>query len=139
MSVMSSGLMVGSDVLFYRITHDERYLDRAERTANATLDHFPPDWMWKQLPVEVAVLFRNLFAVDALRPNPRYRAALEAYLDRALAEAYEPATGLFDRNAGHGGVALHNPNEGFSVLEQAPLVQMFTLLAWPRDRLGMLH
>ena len=55
MSLQPDGLMVGSDVLLYRATHDQRYLDRAVRTADAALDHFPLEWMWKQAPIEVAV------------------------------------------------------------------------------------
>ena len=135
MSLQTDGLMVGSDVLFYRATHDERYLDRAVRTANAALDHFPLEWMWKQAPVEVAVFFRNAFALDSARPNPRYRAALEAYLEKAWNEARDPATGLFPL----GDVAMTNPRQGFSVLDQSSFVQMFALLAWPREHLKDLN
>jgi len=130
MSVMSNGLMIRSDVLFYRITHDEAYIDRAVHTANATLEHFPLEWMWKQSPFEVAVLFRNLFALDAVRPDPRYRAVLEAYLEKAWNEARDPATGLFKL----GGVGMSNQKEGFGVLDQAGFVQMYALLAWPQNR-----
>jgi hypothetical protein len=135
MSLQPHGLMVGSDVLLFRATHDQRYLDRATRTANAALDHFPLEWMWKQAPVEVAVFFRNAFALDAVRPNPRYRAALEAYLDKAWNEARDPATGLFN----HGEAAMTNPKEGLSLLDQSAWVQMYALLAWPPERLKDLN
>jgi lysophospholipase L1-like esterase len=135
MSMQTDGLMVGSDVLLYRATHDERYLDRAVRTANAALDHFPPEWMWKQAPVEVAVFFRNAFALDSVQPNPRYRAALEAYLEKAWNEARDPATGLFNL----GDVAMTSRKDGFGVLDQSSFVQMFALLAWPREHLKDLN
>jgi len=135
MSLQTDGLMVGSDVLFYRATHDERYLDRAARTANAALDHFPFEWMWKQSPAEVAVFFRNAFALDFVRPNPRYRAVLEAYLEKAWREARDPATGLFKL----GDVAMSNRNEGISLLDQSSFVQMYALLAWPREHLKDLN
>jgi lysophospholipase L1-like esterase len=135
MSMQPDGLMVGSDVLLFRATHDERYLDRAVRTANATLDHFPLEWMWKQPPIEVAVFFRNAFALDSVRPNPRYRAALEAYLDKAWNQARDPASGLFKL----GDVAMTNPRQGISLLDQSSFVQMFALLAWPREHLKDLN
>ncbi|HXN46699.1 MAG TPA: SGNH/GDSL hydrolase family protein [Bryobacteraceae bacterium] len=135
MSLQTDGLMVGSDVLFYRATQDERYLDRAVRTANAALDHFPLEWMWKQPPTEVAVFFRNAFALDSVRPNSRYRAALEAYLEKAWNQARDPATGLFRL----GDVAMSNRRQGISVLDQASFVQMFALLAWPREHLKDLN
>jgi lysophospholipase L1-like esterase len=135
MSLQTDGLMVGSDVLLYRATHDERYLDRAARTADAALDHFPPEWMWKQPPTEVAVFFRNAFALDSVRPNPRYRAVLEAYLERAWREARDPATGIFSL----GDVAMSNRREGISLLDQASFVQMYALLAWPREHLKDLN
>ena len=135
MSMQTDGLMVGSDVLLYRATHDQRYLDRAVRTANAALDHFPLEWMWKQPPTEVAVFFRSAFALDSVRPNPRYRAALEAYLEKVWNEARDPATGLFRL----GDVAISNRRQGFGVLDQSSFVQMFALLAWPREHLKNLN
>lgn len=66
----------------------------------------------------------HLISRLALRPNPRYRAVLEAYLEKAWREARDPATGSFSL----GDVAMSNRNEGISVLDQASFVQMYALL-----------
>ena len=55
------------------------------------------DRLWKQAPSFNTIFFRNLLALDAVAPDPRYRAMLQSYLDRAWSNACDPATGLFTR------------------------------------------
>ena len=122
----NQGLMIGSDVLLYRITGDRSYLDSATRTADAALDYYTTDWLWKQGPWDNQVYFTGLVALDHYAPNPRIRAALDAYLERAWTEARDPETGLFNR----GGIGTLGPD-----LDQSALVIMFTIQAWPEPDL----
>ncbi len=78
-----------------------------------------------------AILFRNLLALDAVAPDPRYRATMTAYLDRAWREARDPATGLFDR----GGIGSYTAGKA-DALDQAGLVQLYALAALPSSKLG---
>lgn len=127
----NQGAPVGADVLFYRVTGDKKYLERATQTANAALDHFAKDdRLWKQAPAFNAIFFRNLLALDQVAPNPRYRAALEQYLDRAWKEGRDAETGLFGMN----GMGSYTSGKQ-DYLDQAGLVQLYALLAWPREKL----
>jgi lysophospholipase L1-like esterase len=127
----NQGFPIGADLLRYRISGDKgkAFLDRATATANAALDHFTPDELWKQPAPFNAVLFRNLLALDHDAPDPRYRKALAAYLDRAWKEGRDQSTGVFHL----GGIGLFGKHA--TALNQAAFVQMFSLLAWPRERL----
>jgi hypothetical protein len=124
----NQGLMIGSDVLLYRITGDRRYLQSASRTANAALALYPLKWLWKTPPWTNSVYFEGLFQLDQYVHDARVRVALQAYLDRAWTQGREPKTGLFNQ----GGIAIENPKLGISSLDQAAWVVMYSLLASPQ-------
>lgn len=116
----NQGTPIGADVLFYKATGDRRYLDRARQTADAALAHFGKhDRLWKEAPEFNAIFFRNLMALDAVAPDPRYRATLRAYADRAWKDGRDPRTGLF---------TMGNPGS-VTTLSQAGMAQIFALLA----------
>lgn len=125
------GLMIGSDLLFYRVTHEDKYLRSAIQTADATLDYYTPPWMWRQAPAFTAQFFRNLLALDAVAPNPRYRAVLAAYLDELWNRGRDP-DGFFTRE--HVGASTLG-----GALDQASIIQLYALEAWPRDKLALVH
>lgn len=125
----NQGTPIGADVLWYRVTGDKKYLERATQTAQATLDHFAKnDGLWKQAPCFNAILFRNLMALDQVAPNPRYKATMDAYLERGWKEARDPETGLFNK----GGIGAYS---GHDALDQGGWVQMYALQDWPKDKL----
>jgi rhamnogalacturonyl hydrolase YesR len=125
----NQGTPIGADVLWYRVTGDKKYLERATQTAQATLDHFAKnDGLWKQAPCFNAILFRNLMALDQVAPNPRYKATMDAYLERGWKEARDPETGLFNQ----GGIGAYS---GHDALDQGGWVQMYALQDWPKDKL----
>ena len=131
----NQGLMIGSDVLLYRITRNASYLQSATRTANAALDYYTLDRLWAEPSWFNADYFVALFQLDYYAPNPRIRAALDAYLKRAWNEGRDPETGLFNR----GGIGYYDHKAGFSSLDQAAFPIMFSLLAWPRESLPDLY
>ncbi|MDB5101596.1 MAG: glycoside hydrolase family 76 [Cyanobacteria bacterium RYN_339] len=128
----NQGAALGADVLWYKVTRDKKYLDRAQQTAKAALKHFGKgDRLWKQAPSFNAIFFRNLLTLDAVAPDPAYRKALDAYLDRAWKEGRDPKTGLFTQ----GGMGSYTAGKA-DMLDQAGLTQLFALAAWPKDKLA---
>lgn len=126
----NQGTPIGADVLFYRVTKDPKYLERAKQTADAALKHFGEgDRLWKQAPSFNAIFLRNLMALDQVVPDPRYRQVLEGYTNRLWTEARDPKTGLFDQ----GGVGSYE--KGANYLDQSGIAQLFALQAWPKDKL----
>jgi hypothetical protein len=125
----NQAVMAASDVLLYRISCQTKcqddYLESATKTADAALNYYEqPKWLWVNVPVENAQYFESLFELDRVRHDPRIRAQLKAYLDRAWAEARDPETGLFDR----GGIASLNHGKPDSI-DQAAFVIMYGMLA----------
>jgi hypothetical protein len=126
----AQGYMIASDVLLYQITNDPSYLDKAQQTADASLNYYKPLCsLWFQTPIWIADYFTGLFQLDKYRPDPRIRCSLEAYLNCAEQNARDkdtnsPTYGLFNK----GNIAGLHPNE-FGSLEQAAFVIMYSLLA----------
>ncbi len=105
----------------------ERLLDQASTTASATLARVETerDWLWKQPPAFVAVFFRNLLKLDRVRPDPAWRNALAAYLDRARSEARNPGNGAYEL----GGIGRYDGGKatGITLIDQAAMAQMLSL------------
>lgn len=123
----NQGTPVGAGALWHRLTGDGAALVDARETADAALAHFSGDRLWSQAPAFNAIFFRNLLLLDALTGYPPAEPALAAYLDRVWEEARDPVTGWFTR----GGIGRY---ERGGSLDQAGLVQLYALAAWPRSR-----
>jgi Glycosyl hydrolase family 76 len=124
----NQGAALGASMLAYRITDETAYLERAMRTAIASLTHLDARTTWRHPPVFNAVWFRNLLALDAVERVPGLDEALSGYLERAWEHGRDPETGLFTA----GGIGSY---DGTPAIDQAGLVQLFALRAWPRERL----
>jgi len=119
----NQGVMIGAATLLYKATGDRRYLDNAKAVAAASLEFYgSEDRLWKQPSRFNSIYFKNLLILDSVSPNPAYRALMQSYADRAWNEVRDPATGLY-RFEGANPVQL---------LEQAGMIQIEALLAWPR-------
>lgn len=131
----NQGTFIGSDVLLYQATGDSRYLDDARHTARAALSHLGSEGIWKQPPSFNGIFFRNLMALDAVAPDPRYREALDTYAERAWKQARSPSTGLFSGGGiGHYGKRTPDPN----LLDTSGMLQILALqsLAGPTTSPG---
>jgi hypothetical protein len=121
----NQGTPVGMDVLFHRVTGEDRYLDSATATAVAGLAHYgQDDRLWREAPCFNAIWLRNLAMLDAVRPLPGLQAVLEGYAERLWSDARDPATGWFTG----GGIGRY---ERGGVLDQGGVVQVLALAAWP--------
>lgn len=126
----NQGAPIGLDVQLFHATGERRYLQRARHTADAALRHFgEEDRLWKQAPVFNAVFFRNLLALHAVDPDPRYLEALDGYLERAWSEARNPETGLFDQ----GGIGHYGEEPG-TTIDQGALSQLYAIRALPPEQ-----
>jgi hypothetical protein len=122
----NQGAPIGADVELYRITGNTSYLDDAKQTAAASLDYYSQDdRLWKESPAFNAIFFRNLLALDQVAPDPRYRQAMNDYLDRAWKQGRNPATGLFDQ----GGIGSGEGVGKIGEIDQASFVEMYALRA----------
>jgi Glycosyl hydrolase family 76 len=127
----NQGTYIGASVQLYRATGDPAYLDRAIETASAALARFGDnDRLWRQPPAFNAIFFRNLLDVDVVAPDPRYRAALDAYLTRARDSA-RTGFGLYQG----GGLGFYGPGDGVQLVDQAAFVQMHALLEMSAEQL----
>lgn len=120
----NQGTYIGASVQLYEATDEAEYLDRAIETAAASLTHFAQgDRLWRQPPAFNAIFFRNLLHLDALAPDPTYRATLGAYLMRARTSARR-RSGLY----GGRGLGSYGEGRGTALVDQAAFVQMHAVL-----------
>lgn len=106
----------------------EAYLDQARQIAENTLTYYQHDGRWLAQPAAFnAIFFKNLLKLDAVLPNPRYRAALRTYTD-TLWQAVDPSTSLLRQQ----------PSTPATLLDQAALIQLLALLDWNREHYSVL-
>jgi hypothetical protein len=94
--------------------------DAATTTATASLRLFTGERLWREPPPFLAIWFRALLRDPVASPETAHR--LVAHTDRLLAEALDPATGLFTA----GGVGSY---DGSTTIDQAAVVQMLAMRA----------
>jgi predicted alpha-1,6-mannanase (GH76 family) len=112
----NQGTMIGAGVLLHRVTGDGRYLTQATETAAASLQRFNLEALLTQDAAFNAVFFRNLFLLDEVVPDPRYRQLALDYGEEMWRARRHPGTGLFR-------------GQGSPLNNTAPLVELYALLA----------
>lgn len=124
----NQGTMLGAAVLLYLATRKEAYLNEARQIAERALTYYQRDGRWLTQPAAFnAIFFKNLLKLDAVLPNPRYRAALRTYTD-TLWQAVDPSTSLLRQQ----------PSAPATLLDQAALIQLLALLDWNREHYSVL-
>jgi hypothetical protein len=115
----NQGAMLAAAVRLSQATGDTRYLGRAEEIARASLGRWAPEFR-DEPPSFVAIFFRDLQLLDAVRPDPTYAAAQRGYADERWRQGRSAGSGLFDGE----------------LLEQAGMVQIYATLDARRARKG---
>jgi hypothetical protein len=90
----------------------------AVATARASLAVFDGERLWHEPPPFSAIWFRASLAIPSVADDARRR--LSGFVDHLLADARDPATGLFTR----GGLASY---DGSTTIDQAAIVQLLTI------------
>ncbi|HMD46965.1 MAG TPA: glycoside hydrolase family 76 protein [Acidimicrobiales bacterium] len=111
----NQGTMIGAGALLHRITGEPRYLSEATATAAAAQERYTLEALMGQDAAFNAVYFRNLLLLDAVSPDPAYRASARSYAD-AMWGQRDPRTGLFA-----GGSSPLNAT--------APMIEIYALVA----------
>lgn len=132
--IYNQGVPIAAGVMLHRVTGERTYLEQARTTADAALAWYGAqdgqDFA-NQPAIFVAIFFRNLLQLAAVTDEPAYRAAMQAYADWTWHDPtiHDLATNLFH---------LDQTSEAHTLLDQAAMVQIYALLAWPPDRYGLL-
>ncbi|HEY2174803.1 MAG TPA: glycoside hydrolase family 76 protein [Mycobacteriales bacterium] len=126
----NQGVPIGVDVLFYEVTHDPTYLQRAESVAQASYQYFVEQGnLSGQPPYFNSIYFKNLLLLESVTGGTKYRQAMQNYADTTWTTLRDPASGLF-QFAGNGET---------QAIEQAAMVQIYATLAWPASRDQLLY
>lgn len=119
----NQGVMIGANVLLYRITNEKKYLTRAESIANAALAYYEEEErLYKQPARFNAIFFKNLLLLEAETKNKEYSHAMQTYADKVWEQYRDPETGLFKFDGEH----------PVTLLEQSAMVQIYASLAWKK-------
>jgi hypothetical protein len=129
--IYNQGVAIAAGVMLYRATGEQAFLEQARATADAALDWYGTRKYQGQPAIFVAIFFRNLLQLVALTGTPSYRAAMQTYADAAWENAaiHDPATDLF---------RFDGAGTACTLLDQAAMVQILALLAWPEEQYGLL-
>lgn len=126
----NQGVPVGVNVLFYQITGDKTYLQRAESIASAALDFYNTDnRLYTQPSYFNSIFFKNLLLLQSVNHNQRYVQAMQAYADKVWTSYRDATTGLF----------RFDTSKPTQLLEQVAMVQIYAVLSWPPARYSMLY
>jgi predicted alpha-1,6-mannanase (GH76 family) len=126
----NQGVPVGVNVLLYQATHDKTYLRRAQTVASAAYDYFVTGGRLMDQPIYFnSIFFKNLLLLESVTGGHRYRDAMRAYAGAVWSDHRDAATGL-----------VHFDTDGSTeAIQQAALVQLYAVLAWPPSRLSLLY
>lgn len=126
----NQGVPVGVNVLLYKATHDRTYLRRAETVASAAYEYFVTGGRLAEQPIFFdSIFFKNLLLLESVTGGHRYRDAMRAYADSVWQDHRDASTGL-----------VHLDADGSTeAIQQAALVQLYAVLAWPPSRVPVLY
>jgi hypothetical protein len=137
----NQGVPVSVNTLLYEITGRRSYLREAERIADAAASFYAevdPERPGQsrldgQPPFFNSIYFKNLLRLESVTGGRRHLEAMEAYAERMWDDRRDHDTGLFE----FGDDAEVTGRT--QLLEQAAMVQILAVLAWPRRRHELLY
>jgi len=136
----NQGVPVSVNALLYEITGKRRYLDEAVRIADTALAFYAEadedrdqTKLDGQPPFFNSIFFKNLLRLESITGGRRRHRAMEAYAERMWDGKRDPDTGLFDFGADA------EVTGRTQMIEQAAMVQILAVLAWPRGRHHLLY
>jgi len=126
----NQGVPVGVNVLFYQVTGDTIYLQRAQNIANAALDYYGTgNNLYQQPPYFNSIFFKNLLLLQSIDHNQRYVRATQTYADQVWQTSRDSATGLFHFNG----------SSSTQMIEQAAMTQIYAVLSWSPEQYRILY
>lgn len=126
----NQGVPIGVNVLLYQVTHDAGYLKEAKRIASAAYDYYVTQGQLDgQPPYFNSIFFGNLLLLESVTGGHTYRAAMADYADDMWNTVRDPDTGLF----------VFDSNGATETIQQAAMVQIYALLAWPASRYRLIY
>lgn len=126
----NQGVPVGVNVLLYQATHDRKYLRRAERIADAAYTYYVTQGRLHSQPIFFnSIFFKNLLLLESVSGGSRYQQAMARYADQVWSTMRDPDTNLVHFDAAGGTQSI----------QQAALVQIYAVLAWPRSKWPILY
>lgn len=119
----NQGLMLGDATLLYKLTGDQKYLEKAQGIADAATKYFTEEKLESQSPIFNAIFFKNLQMFDSVVPNPG-----ASQQHRAMIEQY---AGYLQSHMDKNGVVLtgHEEDDAWKSLTQSASIQIFSMLA----------
>jgi hypothetical protein len=118
----NQGMMIGANVLFYKTTGNETYLDLAKSIANKAIQYYGDVLLYNNPPEFNAIFFENLQLLDSINHNNKYRKYIQSYADQMWDTERNTETGLFQRDN-------QNP---VPLIEQAAMVEIYSNLAYQK-------
>jgi predicted alpha-1,6-mannanase (GH76 family) len=126
----NQGVPIGVNVLLYQATRDRKYLRRAERIAEAAYTYYVTEGRLYGQPIFFnSIFFKNLLLLESVTGSGKYHQAMARYADQVWSTSRDPHTNLVHFDA----------NGGTQVIQQAALVQIYAVLAWPRAEWPILY
>lgn len=126
----NQGVPVGVNVLFYQVTGDTAYLQRAQNIANAALDYYGTgDNLYQQPAYFNSIFFKNLLLLQSVDHNQRYVKAMQDYADQVWQTSRDAATGLFHFTG----------SSSTQMIEQAAMTQIYAVLSWSPAQYHILY
>jgi predicted alpha-1,6-mannanase (GH76 family) len=126
----NQGVPIGVNVLLYQVTHDASYLTEAKRIASAAYDRYITQGQLDGQPVYFnSIFFGNLLLLESVTGGHTYRDAMADYADDMWNTVRDADTGLF----------VFDSNGATETIQQAAMVQIYALLAWPAARYRVVY
>lgn len=126
----NQGVPVGVNTLFFLVTGDRTYLQRAENIASAALQFYGTNNALYGQPAPFnSIFFKNLLLLSSVNHNQSYVQAMQTYANNVWNNNRDASTGLFHFNGA----------KTTQMIEQAAMTQIYAVLAWPPSRYGILY